>query len=65
MTNIMSGAYWFDNVIGYVEREIIRSNYVLNSPTLKITDALLEEIYQNELAKPERDRLLENRFYKK
>lgn len=56
-------SYWFMEKLGYCEREKIRVHYRLKEPTLKITNKMLKEIYETEIAKPEWERLLENRFY--
>jgi hypothetical protein len=49
--------------LGYMQREKIRVHYRLKEPTLKITNEMLKEIYETEMAKLERERLLESRFY--
>jgi len=54
---------WFMEKLGYCEREKIRVHYRLKEPTLKITNEMLKEIYETEIAKPEWERLLESRFY--
>lgn len=60
---VVSCSYWFMKKLGYCEREKIRVHYRLKEPTLKITDEMLKEIYETEMAKPEWERLLESRFY--
>ena len=59
----VSCSYWFMEKLGYCEREKIRVHYGLKQPTLKITDEMLKEIYETEMAKPQSGRLLESRFY--
>ncbi len=60
---VVSCSYWFMEKLGYAQREKIRVKYRLKEPTLKITDEMLKEIYETEMAKPEWERLLERRFY--
>ena len=60
---VVSCSYWFMGKLGYAQREKIRVKYRLKEPTLKITDEMLKEIYETEIAKPEWERLLERRFY--
>lgn len=55
--------YWFVEKLNYFQREKIRINYRLKDPTLKITNEMLKEIYETEMAKPECERLFESRFY--
>ena len=54
---------WFMDKLGYCEREKLRTFYHLKNPTLKITNEMLQDIHTKEVAKPEYERLLENRFY--
>jgi hypothetical protein len=60
---VVSCSYWFMEKLGYTQREKIRVHYRLKEPTLKITDEMLKEIYETEMAKPEWGRLLKSRFY--
>jgi hypothetical protein len=60
---VVSCSYWFMEKLGYSQREKIRVHYRLKEPTLKITNEMLKEIYETEMAKPEWERLLESRFY--
>ena len=60
---VVNCSYWFMEKLGYAQREKIRVKYRLKEPTLKITDEMLKEIYETEMAKPEWERLLERRFY--
>jgi hypothetical protein len=60
---VVNCSYWFMEKLSYCEREKIRVYYRLKEPTLKITDEMLKEIYETEMAKPEWERLLEGRFY--
>jgi len=60
---VVSYTYWFMEKLSYMQREKIRVHYRLKEPTLKITNEILKEIYETEMAKPEWERLLESRFY--
>ena len=60
---LVSCGYWFMGKLRYCQREKIRVHYRLKEPTLKITNEMLKEIYETEMAKPKWERLLESRFY--
>lgn len=61
--NTKMGTHWFDNVLGFTQRKLIRRAYGLNTPMINLTDEILEDVYQNELTKPKDSRVLESRFY--
>jgi hypothetical protein len=46
-----NGVEWFEKLSPY-HREKVREKYHLKSPTLKITDEMLNDIYQKELKLP-------------
>lgn len=51
-----NGVEWFDKLSTY-HREKVRERYNLKSPTLKITDEVLNDIYQKELKLPKWERV--------
>ncbi len=49
MMEVVTGVEWFEMLSPY-HREQVRVKYHLKSPTLKITDEMLNDIHQKEIA---------------
>lgn len=57
------GSYWFDNILSRHQRDKVREHYNLKERTLKITDEILNDIYNEELSKEPYLRLFDGRWY--
>ena len=55
--------YWFMQKLNKLQRAKLRKHYVLDAPTLKITNQIIKEVYEIEMEKPFYERLFESRFY--